>query len=377
MFGTAFEIGAEGCFELPDGTGPGIDVDESIFEKYSSIDGPDYVESSEVKQGDMMGNLFKKLLVAVCLGAVAVSAAMAQTFPDRTVRFVVPYPPGGFNDTLARVSAEKLTKMWNQPVVVENKPGGNTTVGNMSVAKAPADGYTILITPLPFSALPGLYGANLPYDALKDFTPLVWAGSTQNALVVRNELPVNNVKDLLEYARKNPGKLNFGSTGSGSSNHLSMELFMKMTGTKMAHIPYKGSAPAVTAMLGGEIDALFDNVPNVLQHIKAGKLKAIGVSGVQRSVLLPEVPTVAESGVPGYEVNVWFGMQLPAGTPKPIVDKLNRDIVQLLKEPDVVQRFRIQGVEVVASTPAEFSQLVQKEIVKWTQLIKDANIRIE
>ena len=324
-----------------------------------------------------MGNLFKKLLAAACLGAVAAGAAMAQTFPDRTVRFVVPYPPGGFNDTLARVSAEKLTKMWNQPVVVENKPGGNTTVGNVFVAKSPPDGYTILITPLPFSALPGLYGANLPYDALKDFTPLVWAGSTQNALVVRNELPVNNVKELLEYARKNPGKLNYGSTGSGSSNHLSMELFMQMTGTKMAHIPYKGSAPAVTAMLGGEIDALFDNVPNVLQHIKAGKLKAIGVSGVHRSVLLPEVPTVAESGVPGYEVNVWFGMQLPAGTPKPIVDKLNRDIVQLLKEPDVVQRFRIQGVEVVASTPAEFSQLVQKEIVKWTQLIKDANIRIE
>ena len=152
---------------------------------------------------------------------------------------------------------------------------------------------------------------------------------------------------------------------------------MKMTGTKMAHIPYKGSAPAVTAMIGGEIDALFDNVPNVMQHIKAGKMKVIGVSGLQRSVLLPDVPTVAESGVPGYEVNVWFGMQLPAGTPKPIVDKLNRDIVQLLKEPDVVQRFREQGVEVVASTPAEFSQLVQKEVVKWTQLVKDANIRIE
>ena len=324
-----------------------------------------------------MGNLFKKLLAAACLGAVAAGAAMAQTFPDRTVRFVVPYPPGGFNDTLARVSAEKLTKVWNQPVVVENKPGGNTTIGNVFVAKSPPDGYTILITPLPFSALPGLYGANLPYDALKDFTPLVWAGSTQNALVVRNELPVNNVKELLEYARKNPGKLNYGSTGSGSSNHLSMELFMQMTGTKMAHIPYKGSAPAVTAMLGSEIDALFDNVPNVLQHIKAGKMKAIGVSGVHRSMLLPEVPTVAESGVPGYEVNVWFGMQLPAGTSKPIVDKLNRDIVQLLKEPDVVQRFRILGVEVVASTPAEFGQLVQKEIVKWTQLIKDANIRIE
>ncbi len=318
----------------------------------------------------------RRLLATLCLGLVALGAA-AQNFPERQVKFVVPYPPGGFNDTLARVSAEKLNKMWNQPVVVENRPGGNTTVGNVAVAKSPADGYTILITPLPFSALPGLYGANLPYDALKDFTPLVWAGSTQNALVVRNELPVNNVRELLEYARKNPGKLNYGSTGSGSSNHLTMELLMKMTGVKMAHIPYKGSAPAVTAMIGGEIDVLFDNVPNVLQHIKAGRMKVIGVSGLQRSVLLPDTPTVAEAGVPGFEVNVWFGMQVPAGTPKAVVDKLNRDIVTLLKEPDVVQRFRNQGVEVAASTPEQFGTLVRSEITKWTQLIREANIRIE
>lgn len=323
-----------------------------------------------------MRNLLVRLLAGLALGVAALGAA-AQNFPDHTVRFVVPYPPGGFNDTLARVSADKLGKMWNQSVVVENKPGGNTTVGNVTVAKGPADGYSILITPLPFSALPGLYRSNLPYDALKDFQPVVWAGSTMNALVVRNELPVNNVQEFIEYARKNPGKLNYGSTGSGSSNHLSMELFMKMTGVKLAHIPYKGSAPAVTAMLGGEIDALFDNVPNVLQQIKAGKMKAIGVSGLQRAVLLPEVPTIAESGVPGYEVNVWFGMQVPAATPRPIVDKLNRDIVTLLKEPDVVKRFRDQGVEVVASTPEQFSKLVQSEVVKWTQLIQDANIRIE
>ncbi len=323
-----------------------------------------------------MINSLRRLLVTLGLGLVAVGAS-AQNFPDRQVKFVVPYPPGGFNDTLARVSAEKLNKMWNQPVVVENRPGGNTTVGNVAVAKAPADGYTILITPLPFSALPGLYGSTLPYDALKDFTPLVWAGSTQNALVVRNELPVNNVRELLEYARKNPGKLNYGSTGSGSSNHLTMELLMKMTGVKMAHIPYKGSAPAVTAMIGGEIDVLFDNVPNVLQHIKAGRMKAIGVSGSQRSVLLPDTPTVAEAGVPGFEVNVWFGMQVPAGTPKAVVDKLNRDIVTLLKEPDVIQRFRNQGVEVVASTPEQFGTLVRNEITKWTQLIREANIRIE
>mgnify|MGYP001627319736 CR=1 FL=1 len=323
-----------------------------------------------------MRKLMARLLAATFLGIVATAAA-AQNFPDRGVKFVVPYPPGGFNDTLARTSSEKLAKMWNQSVVVENKPGGNTTLGNVQVAKSPADGYTILITPLPFSALPGLYGDKLPYDALKDFQPLVHAGSTMNALVVRNDLPVSSVQEFIEYARKNPGKMNFGSTGSGSSNHLSMELFMKMTGTRLAHIPYKGSAPAVTALLAGEIDALFDNVPNVVQHIKAGKMKAIGVSGLKRSALLPDTPTVAESGVPGYEVNVWFGMQVPAGTPKPVVDKLNRDIVALLKEPDVVKRFNDQGVEVVASTPEQFSTLVRSEVTKWTQLIREANIRIE
>jgi tripartite-type tricarboxylate transporter receptor subunit TctC len=323
-----------------------------------------------------MRKFIGRLLAAAFVGVLAAGAA-AQGFPERSVKIVVPYTPGGFNDTLARVSADKLAKMWNQPVVVENKPGGNTTLGNQFVAKSPADGYTILITPLPFSALPGLYGANLPYDALRDFQPLVWAGSTMNALVVRNELPVSNVREFIEYAKKNPGKMNFGSTGSGSSNHLSMELFMQMTGTKLAHIPYKGSAPAVTALLAGEIDALFDNVPNVVQHIKAGKMKVIGVSGLQRSALLPDAPTVAESGVPGYEVNVWFGMQVPAGTPRPVVDKLNHDIVTLLKEPDVVKRFRDQGVEVVASTPDQFSTLVRSEVAKWTQLIRDVNIRIE
>ena len=324
-----------------------------------------------------MGNVIRMWMAGLCLAAVATGGVMAQGFPDHPVRIVVPYPPGGFNDTLARVTAERLTRTWGQAVVVENRPGGNTTVGNLAVARSPADGYTILITPLPFAALPGLYGSTLPYDALKDFTPLVWAGSTQNALVVRNDLPVNTVQELVDYAKKNPGKLNYGSTGSGSSNHLSMELFMRMTGTKMAHIPYKGSAPATTAILAGDIDALFDNVPNVLQQIKAGKMRAIGVSGLQRSVLLPAVPTVAESGVPGYEVNVWFGMQMPAGTPKAIVDKVNRDLVQLLRDPDVVKRFREQGVEVVASTPAEFGQLVHSEVGKWTQLVRDANIRIE
>ena len=320
------------------------------------------------------GRVLTTLLLALSLCGVAVAA---DDYPSKQTRIIVPYPPGGFNDTLARTVGDRLSKVWKQPVVVDNRPGGNTVLGNNLAAKAPADGYTILVTPLPFSALPALYGAKLPYSAQKDFQPLVWAGSTQNALVVRNELGLSSLRDLIDYAKKNPGKLNFGSTGSGSSNHLSMELFMSMTGTRLTHVPYKGSAPAVMAMLGGEIDVLFDNVPNVMQQIKAGKLKAIAVTGTRRAPLLPEVATVAESGVAGYEVTVWFGMQMPAGVPKATVDRANRDIVQILRDPEVVKLFRDQGVEVEASTPEAFGELLNREIPKWTKVVNDAGVKIE
>ena len=324
------------------------------------------------------GVMIARILASLGLGlALAGAAVAADDYPSRATRIVVPYPPGGFNDTLARTVGDRLAKAWKQPVVVDNRPGGNTVLGNSLVAKSPPDGYTILITPLPFSALPSLYGNKLPYDALKDFTPLVWAGSTQNALVVRPDLGLNSVRELIDYAKKNPGKLNFGSTGSGSSNHLSMELFMSMTGTRMTHVPYKGSAPAVMAMLGGEIDVLFDNVPNVLQQIKAGKLKPLAVTGASRAALLPETPTVVEAGVPGYEVTVWFGMQMPAGTPRSVVERANQDIVRILRDPEVVRQFREQGVEVVASTPEAFGELVQREVRKWTRVVTDANVRIE
>ena len=321
--------------------------------------------------------LMKFLLLSLCVGLSLGSAIAADIFPERPVRIVVPYPPGGFNDTLARVVGDRLTKAWNQPVLVENRPGGNTLIGNNVVAKSPPDGYTILITPLPFAALPGLYGAKLPYDALKDFQPLILAANTQNVLAVRNDLPVNNVKELLDLAKKNPGKLNYGSTGSGSSNHLSMELLMRMTGARMTHVPYKGSAPAVLAIIAGDIDVLFDNLPNLLQQIKAGKMKAIAVTGTDRASLLPSLPTVAESGVPGFEVTVWYGMQLPAGTPKPLLERINHDIARVLKEADVVKLFREQGVEVIASTPDAFAKLVQREVTKWTEVIIGANIKVE
>jgi tripartite-type tricarboxylate transporter receptor subunit TctC len=324
-----------------------------------------------------MNAFSKKLLVALGLSMCVASTAIAQTFPEKTVRIVVPYPPGGFNDTLARISSERLGKIWSQPVVVENRPGGNTTIGNSYVAKSPADGYTILVTPLPFSAMPGLYGAKLPYDALKDFRALILAGSTQNALVTKKGLNIKSAKELVEYAKANPGKLNYGSTGSGSSNHLSMELLMNMTGAKLTHVPYKGSAPAVAALMAGEIDVLFDNVPNVVQQIRAGTINAIGVSGLKRTALLPDTPTVSESGVPGFEVSVWFGMQVPGATPTAIVNQVNRELAGIYRQPEVTKRFNDQGVEVIASTPEEFSKLLQSEVTKWTKLIKEANIRIE
>ncbi|MGT2455532.1 tripartite tricarboxylate transporter substrate binding protein [Cupriavidus basilensis] len=324
-----------------------------------------------------------KWILSSLTGAAGVTAmsgavgAPADSYPDKPIRIVVPYTPGGFNDTLARTVGEKLTTRWKQSVVVDNRPGGNTLIGNSMVAKSAPDGYTLLITPLPFAALPALYGAKLPYNATKDFAPVIWAASTQNVLVARNDLGLATVKDIVEFAKKQPGKLNYGSTGSGSSNHLSMELFQKMTSTRLTHVPYKGSGPAVVALLGGEIDVLFDNLPNVINQIRAGKLKAVGVTGQQRSRLLPDVPTIAEAGVPSYDVNVWFGIQAPAGTPKEIVQKLNQEISKALADPDVVKRFREQGVEVVGSSSSRFSTLVEAEIEKWGGVVRDANVHLE
>lgn len=321
-----------------------------------------------------------KIAAAACAALALSGPALADAagpYPDRQIRLVVPYPPGGFNDTLARTASEFLHSEWKTPVVVDNRPGGNTLIGNSAVARSEPDGYTLLITPLPFSALPGLYRDKMPYDALKDFEPVIWAGSTQNILAVRADSPFKTVQDIIDYARKNPGRINYGSTGSGSSNHLSMELFLSMTNTTMTHVPYRGSAPAVTALLAGDIDVLFDNVPNVYQHIKGGKLRAVASTGQNPPPLLPDVPTVKDSGVPGYEVNVWFGIQAPAGTDARIVGKLNETLAKMLRDPGVAERFGAQGVEIVASTPQRFKELVGSEVRKWGELIERANIVVQ
>jgi tripartite-type tricarboxylate transporter receptor subunit TctC len=308
--------------------------------------------------------------------AQATSTPEPDNYPSKTIRYIVPYPPGAFNDTLARIVSQKLSEAWSVPVVVENRPGGGTLIGTDAVAKAAPDGYTLLGVAFPFGANPSIY-KHLPYDTVKDFTPLVLAGQTQNLLVIRPSMPIHSVGELVDYARKNPGKVSYGSTGIGSSNHLSMELFKSMTGIDIVHVPYKGSAPMVNDLLGDHIDTAFDNTPNVLPQVNAGKLRALGVSSPARTGLAANVPTVSESGVPGYEVAVWFGIVGPAGMRPEIVRKLNAEMNAIFAMEDVKRRFAEQGVEPAGGPPARFAEHLRSEIQKWAKVVKDANIQPE
>src|SRR4051812_8608973 len=302
-------------------------------------------------------------------------AAQAQTWPSRPLKYIIPYPPGGFNDTLARTLAAELPKFLGQPVVVDNRPGGNTLIGTDAAAKSSPDGYTLFGAALPFAVVQTLYKA--PFDVTRDFAPITLAGITPNLLVANPSAPFNDVKGLIAYAKANPGKLNYASTGNGSSNHLSFELFKTMTKTFVTHIPYKGSAPAVTDLISGEVQVMFDNTPNVLPHVRSGKLKALAVSSKARSSQAPEVPSVDESGVPGYDVSVWFGVLTVAGTPREIVQRLNADMVRILNSTEVKERFGKAGVDVVAGTPEHFAQFLKSEVARWAKVVQEANIKAD
>jgi tripartite-type tricarboxylate transporter receptor subunit TctC len=301
--------------------------------------------------------------------------AFSQSWPSKPLHYIVPFPPGAFNDALARTVAAELPKAIGQPVLVENRPGGNTIIGTEAAAKSPADGTTLFGAALPFSVVQSLYKTS--FDVTKDFAPITLAGVTPNLLVANPKVPVSNVAEILAFARANPGKLNYASTGNGSSNHLSFELFKAMTKTSITHIPYKGSAPAVTDLLAGQVDMMFDNTPNVLPHVRAGKLKAIAVSSKTRTPLAPEVPTVDEAGVPGYDVTVWFGILTVAGTPRDIVQRLNAEIVKILTSPEVRERFGKSGVEVVAGTPEHFSAFLKSEVARWAKVVQEAGIKAD
>lgn len=319
-----------------------------------------------------MKALLKSLAVLVLALPMAVHA---QAWPSKPLRIVVPFTPGGFNDTLGRILANDLSKTLGQPVIVDNRPGSGSLLGTELAAKAAPDGYTIFIAALPFAVVQSLYKTSM--DVTRDFAPITLAGVSDNMLVAHPAFPVNSVQELIKMAKARPGRINYGSSGSGTSVHLCMELFKTMTGTFMTHIPYKGSAPVVADLMAGQVDIMFDNLPNVIQHVKSGRMKPLAVSGPRRSPLAPEVPTVVEAGVPGFEVTVWFGVLAPAGTPRDIIQRLNVESAKIINSPEVADKFLKQGVEPKTGTPEQFGDLVKSEVVRWAKVIRDAGIKAE
>ncbi len=316
------------------------------------------------------------IALGIALTAMSATPVKAQSFPDHAVRLVVPFPAGGTTDILARLLANELSKTWGQPVVVDNKPGASGTLFSEQLVRSPADGYTLMLTATHHVINPALY-KNLRYDTRKDFTALAEVASVPNVLVVNPAFPATHVRQLIQYAKANPGKVSFGSSGTGGANHLSGELFKSMAGIDMVHIPYKGAAPALNDVIGGQIPVMFDSVPGVLQHIKAGKLRALGVTSRTRSPALPNVPTIDEAGVKGFEATSWFGLYAPANMPPALTAKISGDVLAALRTPALKEPFALQGAEPGTKSQPEFAKFVNAELDKWGKLVRDANITIE
>jgi len=323
-----------------------------------------------------------KRIVSRALGALAAAfafAAWAQApYPNHPVRIVVPFPAGGTTDILAREVAQTLSQSLGQPFVVDNRPGAGGNIGSDIVAKAAPDGYTLLMGTVGTHAInPSLY-AKMPYDHVKDFAPVILVAGVPNVLEINPSLPVNSVQELIAYTKANPGKINFASSGSGTSIHLSGELFKTMTGVQITHVPYKGSAPALQDLVGGQVQIMFDNLPSSLALIKAGKLKPLAVTSAARSTALPDVPTVAESGLPGFEASSWFGLLAPAGTPKDVVAKLNANVAKWLATPEAKEKLAAQGAIAASGlTPDDFAKHIATETTKWAKVVKESGAKVE
>ena len=322
-------------------------------------------------------NCLGRRALCLAIAALAATGTPAQTYPAKPVRLVVPYAAGGSTDQLARAIAEPLGRALGQPVVVENKPGGNTIIGADAVAKAPADGYTLFMGSSASLAVNPLLYSRLPYNPKADFAGVSMLASSPLVMVVPAELPVTTVKAFVELAKAKPGALNFASVGNGNPLHLAGELFKGATGIEMTHVPYNGSAPALTALLGNQVQVMFDVVLTSNPHIKSGKLRALGLTGTQRLALLPGVPTIAESGYPGYEAGIWFAMMVPQATPLAIVARLNTEVTKILKDPAMKARFDGLALALIPSTPEEVAQFTLREQARWARLIREKGIRLE
>jgi tripartite-type tricarboxylate transporter receptor subunit TctC len=314
----------------------------------------------------------KRLLAALSLAACAL--AHAQPYPSRPVRIVVPFPPGGPTDIVARLVSQKMTEGLKQPVVVENRAGAGGVLGTEFVAKAPADGYTLLMGTIGGLAVSMSLLPDRGYDTLRDFAPITQAVNVTSILVTHPSVPVKSVQELLALARLHPGKLNYGSSGGGTVTHLAGELLKLMGGVNIIHVPYKGGAPALTAILSGEVDLTYENSLIIVPHIKSGKVRALGVTSAQRSKLLPDLPSVAEA-LPGYGASGWYGLVAPAATPKDVLARLNAEAVKALRSPDVADKLSGQGAEPAPGSPGDFAAFIRAEIDKWSKVVKAANMK--
>ena len=311
--------------------------------------------------------------VLLCLAGLA----QAQPYPVKPIHFIVPFPPGGGNDTVARAIAQQLGPDLGQPVVIDNRPGAGGSVGAELAAKSPPDGYTLFLAGVGSHAVNPNLHARLAYDPVRDFTPITLVATAPSVLVVNPAVPACTVAEFTAYARANPGKLNYASNGNGSAAQLAAAMYESMANVRMVHVPYKGIAPALTDLLSGEVQLMFGTVVALVPHIQAGKLRALAVTSRQRSALLPEVPSLAESGLPDYEAGSWYGVMAPAGTPREIVERLHGAIARALKQPDVAQRLAAEGAIVIGSTPAEFGAHIKAELARVGNVVRGAGIRIE
>ncbi len=316
-------------------------------------------------------------LFAFALALLLPLSVAGQAYPSKPIRLICPFPPAGAVDIASRAMAHELTRILGQPVTVENKPGAGGNLGGVEVARAAPDGYTVLMTTSGIQAInPALY-AKMPFDPNKDLATVAPLVSLNNVLVLHPSVPAKSVQEVIALAKSQPGKLNFASSGNGTSIHMSGAMFLHLTGVDMIHIPYKGSGPAVTDLLAGQVMMMFDNIPSSLPHIKAGRLRALATTGAKRDPALPELPTIAEAGVPGYESGVWFGLMVPAGTPKEIIAKLNAAAVQSTRSPQFVKRMTDLGYNIIAGSPEDMAAMNQAEIARWTPIVRASGAKID
>jgi len=310
---------------------------------------------------------------ALALGA---GSAAGQAYPNKPIRLVIAFPPGGTSDFVGRVIADKLSQFLGQPIVIDNKPGATGLIGTQYVAQAAPDGYTLLLAPSDFTLAPGLQ-AKPPYDPIKDFAAIGLFINYPHVLVAYPGLPANNAKELIALAKAKPGQLNFASGGSGGSNHISGVAFSHAAGIDLTHVPYKGNGPAITDLLADRVQLLFTSIGPVEGHLKSGKLKAIAVTGPKRLAALPDVPTVSEIALPGYEFMTWYGLAAPAGTPRPIIDRLNADLRKTMASPEVMEKLANIGGDLTVNSPDEFTAMVKSEVARWHKLAKDTNLKVD